>query len=171
MKRIRYEWSEPVTRKYIRDSTFTASHAFSKTVMALLATRQPRKYDSGDLVNLRNDFMRRADSLNFHHIFPKAHLKAQQYEYWEINRILNISLVDEFLNKSTIRDRAPSDYMNDFYETNDNFEASMKSHLIRTHYTEGDEHASAAIWDDDYPKFIKERARDVVDLMKSKLAT
>ena len=169
MKRVRYEWAERVNMNYIRDATFTASGAFSKTVMALLATQQPQKYDSGDLVNLRNDCMHRADSLNFHHIFPKAHLKAQQHEDWEINRILNISLVDEFLNKSKIRDRAPSDYMKQFKEVNDDFKESMETHLVRTHYTKGNEGKSAAIWSDDYRQFIKERARDVVALMKSKL--
>ena len=104
-KRVRFDWVAPINTEHVRDSTFSASQAFSKTVLALLASLQPQKYSSGDLVNLRNDWMRRADSMNFHHVFPKSYLKKNDYEDWKANRVLNISLVDDFLNKRVIRAR------------------------------------------------------------------
>ena len=170
-KRVRFDWVAPINTEYVRDSTFSASQAFSKTILALLASLQPQKYGSGDLVNLRNDWMRRADSMNFHHVFPKSYLKKNGYEDWKANRVLNISLVDDFLNKRVIRARAPSEYMQDFENENENFKETMSTHLIQVHYLDNDEQIWAAIWDDDYERFIDERALAVVELLKSKLVS
>ena len=168
-KRVRFDWAAPVSKEHVMDAGFSASKAFSKTVLALLASLHPQKYDSGDLVNLHNDWLRRADSVNYHHVFPKSHLRKKGYEDWEANRLLNISLVDDFLNKRSIRARPPADYMQEFNGSNDNFEATMQTHLIETHRVDDDLEASAAIWSDNYDRFIDERASAVVDLLKSKL--
>ena len=168
-KSTRFDWVANLDADYCRDANFSASQAFSKTILALLATLQPEKYSSGDLVNLQNDWMRRADSMNFHHIFPRAHLKGEDWEDWEINRVLNISLVDDFLNKRVIRGRAPSDYMKEFRKENENFDDTMGTHMIRVHSRGRSKKNSAAIWSDDYRRFIDERAEDVVELLKSKL--
>ena len=161
-KRPRYDWAAPVELDYFYDTTFSASSAFCKTVLALLASLHPKKFDGEDLVNLQNDWMRRADSMNFHHVFPKAYLRKNEYQDWEANRILNISLVDDFLNKRIIRARPPSDYMADFSETNDSFAKTMKSHLIATS-------KNASIWQDDYERFLDERGEALVKLLKKKL--
>ena len=168
-KPVRFDWVEPVTSEYIRDRTFSASQAFSKTVLALLASLQPQQYNSGNLVNLRNDWMLRANSVNFHHVFPKSYLKGTVEEDWEANRILNISLVDDFLNKRVIGARPPSEYMKEFKNQNGKFTTIMSTHLIETHYVKDNEKASAAIWSDDYERFIDERALAVVHLLESKL--
>ena len=168
-KAVRFDWVADVDADYCRDATFSASQAFAKTILALLATLHPEKYSNGDLVNLQNDWMRRADSMNFHHIFPRAHLKKDGWEEWEINRVLNISLVDDFLNKRVIRGRAPSDYMEGFREENESFDDTMETHLIRAHQQTRSERRGAAIWSDDYGRFINERAEDIVKLLKSKL--
>ncbi len=168
-KRVRYDWVAPVNAAYIKDSTFSASQAFSKTILALLASLQPQKYGSGDLVNLQNDWMRRANSMNFHHVFPKSYLKNKKnYEDWKTNLVLNISLVDDFLNKRVIRARAPSEYMQEFKNENENFEETMSTHLINVG---NDEQTSSAVWDDDYERFIDERALAVVKLLQSKLVS
>ena len=169
--RVRFDWAAPLTKEHVMDATFSASRAFSKTVLALLASLQPQKYDSGDLVNLHNDWMRRADSVNFHHVFPKSYLKNRGYEDWQANRALNISLVDDFLNKRRIRARAPSEYMDEFANLNDNFHETMSTHLINSERVEGDVEASAAIWSDNYDRFLDERASALVDLLNSKFVT
>lgn len=166
---VRFDWVASLDADYCRDANFSASQAFSKTILASLATLQPEKYNSGDLVNLQNDWMRRADSMNFHHIFPKAHLKKERWEDWEINRVLNISLVDDFLNKRVIRGRAPSDYMKEFKKENNRFAETMETHMVRVHAQGRSKRNSAAIWSDDYDRFIGERSEDIVDLLKSKL--
>ena len=165
--RVRYDWAAPVNVDYFIDESFSASRAFSKTILALFASRQPQNYRTGDPVNLQNDWMRRANSMNFHHVFPKAYLKGRGYDAWEINRVLNISLVDDFLNKREIRARPPSQYMDEFYEENDGFEEAMATHLIDAQWVENDEPASAAIWFDDYERFIRERADAVICLLET----
>lgn len=164
----RFDWVATVNAAYCSDASFSTSQAFSKTILALLATLSPEKYNNGDLVNLQNDWMRQANSMNFHHIFPKAHLKKERREDWEINRVLNISLVDDFLNKRVIGGRAPSDYMKEFRSENEGFEKTMESHLIRVKNHPRRSRHSAAIWSDDYDKFIEERAKDVIALLQSK---
>lgn len=128
----RLDWAIPIDEDRLINQRFSASSAFSKTILALLAGLGPRKYNSGDQVNLQNDNMHRANSLNFHHVFPRAYLKKQGYDEWEANRLVNISLVDDFKNKVLIRARPPSDYMTEFWEDLEgegDFEEIMKTHL------------------------------------------
>jgi hypothetical protein len=168
-KPYRLEWSAPITVDYLYGDVFSASKAFSKTVMALLASARPLKYNSGDLVYLQNDWLRRADSVNFHHVFPKSYLRKRGYEDWEANRTINISLVDDFLNKRVIRARPPSDYMADFEAENDAFVETMATHLISAVYDDDDEGSCAAIWSDDYEEFLGERASAIIELLSRKV--
>ena len=167
--KTRYEWAASVDVSYIGDTTFSTSSAFCKTVLALLASLQPRSFRDGRPVNLQNDWMHRANSMNFHHVFPKAYLKEQEYEEWQANSILNISLVDDYLNKRVIKARAPSDYMSEFEQENEQFEAVMKTHLIDTKVAKGRRKSTAAIWEDDYDEFLNERARSIVREVKKKM--
>ena len=162
----RLDWATSMNVDRIVDASFSTSTAFSKTILALLASLEPQKYDSGDRVNLQNDHMHRSNSLNFHHVFPKAHLKAKGYEDWEANRIVNISLVDDFLNKRVIRARAPSDYMDEFWT--DDLVDIMETHLIDVRWQDDDPTSTAPIWSDDYRAFVQQRARAIVREMRSK---
>lgn len=164
----RIDWSRPIEKSEVIDAPFSVSRASSKTILALLASINPKKYDSSDIVYLHNDSMRRSDSVNFHHVFPRAYLRKKGYEEWESNRILNISLVDDFLNKRVIRAREPSDYMEEFYYSNDEYQESMRTHLINATYDEDDEANNAPIWSNDYERFLDERANEVVKLMKKR---
>ena len=162
----RLDWATKFDPDRLIDTTFSVSSAFSKTILGLLATLQPQKYNNGDLVNLQNDYMHRANSMNFHHIFPKAYLKNNDYEEWEANRLVNVSLVDDFLNKRVIRARAPSDYMDEFWT--DDFEQIMHTHLIDSQWDEDDSEASAPIWSDDYDGFVEDRCNAILNLLEKK---
>ena len=63
------------------------------------------------------------------------------------NHILNITIVDDFLNKREIKANAPSKYMAKFSKTNRELDKTMKTHLI-------DELDEFGVWEDDYDKFI-----------------
>ncbi|MHC5830550.1 MAG: hypothetical protein ACYT04_85060, partial [Nostoc sp.] len=76
------------------------------------------------------------------------------YGDFYINHILNITIVDDFLNKREIGAKAPSKYMHKFQEENSDLSNTMKTHLIEKLNTFG-------IWDDDYDKFFDERAKVV----------
>lgn len=165
-RRPRLDWSTPIHVDHLVDETFSASTAFSKTILGLLASLRPQKYNNGDLVNLQNDHMHRANSLNFHHVFPNAYLRDKDYEDWEANRLVNVSLVDDFLNRSLIRARPPSDYMDEFWD--DDFEEILKTHLIDAHWEEDEPESSAPIWSDDYERFIRDRAKAIVNELRKK---
>lgn len=82
---------------------------------------------------------------------PRAYLKKEGVEEFKINHILNITIVDDFLNKRKIKANPPSLYMDRFNKTNSNLEATMSTHLI------GDLE-EFGIWDNDYSRFLKARA-------------
>ena len=163
----RLDWVVEFSTERLTNTTFSVGTAFSKTILGLLASREPRKYDSGDRVNLRNDHMHRANSLNFHHVFPKAFLKKKGYEDWEANRLVNISLVDDFLNKRQIGAKAPSEYMESFWD-DDHSEHILKTHLIDAYWDEDSSERRAPIWTDDYDRFIEERAKAIITRLKRK---
>ena len=68
-----------------------------------------------------------------------------------INHILNITIVDDFLNKREIKDSPPSTYMARFKTENPKLAETMKTHLI----TDLDEFG---VWNDNYDKFFEKRA-------------
>ena len=167
----RLDWAIPIDKDRLIDQRFSASSAFSKTILALLAGLGPRKYNSGDQVNLQNDNMHRANSLNFHHVFPKAYLKNQGYDEWEANRLVNISLVDDFKNKVLIRARPPSDYMTEFWEDLEgegDFEEIMETHLIDAYWEEDEVESSSPIWSDDYDQFVEDRTEAIVGELRAR---
>ena len=53
--------------------------------------------------------------------------------------------------------------MEKFEDENKGFSKTMATHLIDTHYDEEEGDNCAAIWTDDYTKFIKERTGAIVE--------
>lgn len=144
-------------REWLAAQEFRANEAFSKTILAILAREDPRSFDTHSKIDLDNSAMQRGNSRNFHHFFPKAFLRKKGVgpAGYDANSIMNITLVDDYLNKRSIRARAPSEYLNEFSNENNHFRKSMKSHLI-------DVSKTAAVWEDDYERFLLERADKVI---------
>ena len=115
-----------------------------------MAYQQPKSFIDDSIVNISNYWLKQANSKNYHHFFPKAYLKKNNVDDNKINHIINITIVDDFLNKRKIRDKAPSVYMSGFKEQNPNISGTMKTHLINL----GD----FGIWDDNYDLFFNKRA-------------
>ncbi len=158
-ERLRYEAplsdaEDALDPSDMTEKEFRAGNSFSKAVLCALAHMRPRSFDTGGDVALDNAWMRRGDSKNFHHVFPRAWLRKKGYDDWQGNSVVNISLVDDILNKRKIRDRPPSDYFTQYAEENPRFESTMKTHLIAA--GEG-----AAIWSDDYDRFLLTRAKAI----------
>ena len=103
-----------------------------------------------------------ARSRNYHHFFPKKHLRRAGYEDWEANSILNITLVSADLNKRKIRAKAPSQYMGEFRDSNDDLDATMRSHLI-------DDLNAFGVWIDDYDAFLRQRGERVLSEIEKRL--
>lgn len=150
-----YDWSIDTSAEFIKDNGwFSTSRSYIKAILCIYVYHQPKSFNDNSIVNVSNYWLKQANSKNYHHFFPKAHLKKQDYLDRYINHILNITIVDEFLNKREIKANAPSKYMDKFQAINHDLETTMKTHLIENLDTFG-------IWNDDYDQFLSERAKVV----------
>jgi hypothetical protein len=147
-----YDVGVDTSASFIRENgLFNAGRAYIKAILCLFAYQEPKSFIDDSQVRISNDWLKRANSKNYHHFFPKAYLSKQGWEDWQANHVANITIVDEFLNKREIRDKAPASYMRYFEKKNPNIAKTMRTHLIRL--------KSFGIWENDYEKFINRRCR------------
>ena len=73
--------------------------------------------------------------------------------YFYVNHIVNITIVDSFLNKNIIRAKSPATYMSDFLDKNDDLKNTMMSHFIDIE--------KDGIWENDYNKFYDNRVKRI----------
>lgn len=109
-----------------------------------------------------NSWLKASISKNYHHFFPRAYLRDKGLPNWQINTILNITIVDDHMNKREIRANPPAKYMETFKKSNKKLDETMKSHLINDLDTFG-------IWDNDYEKFLEARGKHVIDELNQQL--
>ena len=153
----KYEWSIDISPENLQnDGYFSTGRSFIKAILCLYAMQKPKSFDNHLDVNIDNSWLKIANSKNYHHFFPKSYMEKNQqhWEYWQYNNILNITIVDGYLNKNKIRAKAPSVYMKSFSEDNSALEETMKTHLI-------DDLNSFGVCSDDYERFFNERAKIV----------
>lgn len=146
----------------LMDRWFSAGEAFCKAILCLYAYHQPRRLDTNGLVKIDNSWLKQSNSKNYHHFFPNAYLKNKGYAYWQSNCILNITIVDDYLNKRKIKARAPKDYLAEFQEQNPNFSETLRSHLIP-------DLALGGVWEDNYEKFQIARGELVAQELNARL--
>ena len=130
---------------------FSTGRSFIKAILCLYAYLQPESFASGAKVQIANDWLKRANSKNYHHFFPRAYLKKREEEHFYINHVANITIVDDYLNKNEIKAKAPSAYMKGFRKENRQLQQTMETHLIDLD--------TFGIWEDDYDLFFRERCK------------
>lgn len=165
LKDVPPDYEEPVdiTVDYISDhGWFATGTAYIKGLLCLLAYQQPQSFADNALVTINNSWLKQANSKNYHHFFPKAYLLKKGEDLFWVNHIANITIVDDFLNKRSIRDRAPSRYIAEYQRANPRLNAALKTHLI------GDPQ-SWGILDDDYDRFFKKRLKRFSRELKKRL--
>jgi hypothetical protein len=158
------EYDAPVdirAEKLISDGNFRVGAAWSKAILCLYANEIPKKFNNDTDVNISNDYLKQSNSKNYRHFFPKAYLKRVGIDEEKANNIANITIVDDFLNKKVIRDKAPSDYMESFKITNSKLEETMKSHLIDINDDE--------IFTNNYNVFLNNRIKRIIEKLKEKI--
>jgi len=141
---------------------FRTGDAFCKAILCLYASFQPHSFATNHLVNIDNSWLSQINSRNYHHFFPRAYLKKRDYPDWKANSILNITLVDDFLNKRKIGAKAPSQYINEFAKENREISNSLATHLI-------DDIEAFGINTDDYETFIEQRGQKILAELKKRL--
>ncbi len=160
----KYDTPVDITTDFIlNNGTFNIGSAFIKALLCVLAYQEPKSFADESDVAIDNSCLKQSNSKNYHHFFPKAFLKKQNnIEEWKINNIVNITIVDDFLNKRQIRDKAPSVYIKEFIKINPNIEKTLATHLIG-------KPEECGILEDDYNKFINSRLAKFNDELKKRL--
>jgi hypothetical protein len=143
---------------------FRASDAFCKAILCLYAYHLPRSFKSDGLVTLDNSWLKNAKSKNYHHFFPKAYLAKSGVDENRANSILNITMVDDYLNKREIGAKPPAAYMKSFRRANKKLEQTMHTHLI-------DDLDEFGIWENNYEAFLRKRGKKVLSELQSRLST
>lgn len=158
-----YDEPVDVTPAYIEDhGGFATATAYIKGMLCILAHQQPKSFADNALVNINNSWLKQANSKNYHHFFPKAYLEKVNVEYRRINHIANITIVDDFLNKRSIRDRAPSNYLAQYAENNPELVQTLNSHLIGNPEEWG-------IYDNNFDLFFQNRLQAFSAELKKRL--
>ena len=145
-----YDYPVDTRKEFILDNGwFNTGRSFIKAILCVLAARQPLSFVDNSEVNIGNDWLKQANSRNYHHFFPKAYLRRQGWHEDLSNHIGNITIVDDFLNKREIKSKKPSVYMGEFRRRNPALADTMHTHLINVD--------KYGIWDDDYKRFLDRR--------------
>jgi len=146
----------------LKGQWFSAGNAFCKGIICLYASFRPFSFDGEGEVELGNAWLKRANSKNYHHFFPKSYLWKKGYDDWYANSVINITLVDDYLNKRTIGSKAPGTYMKTFERTNDKLNKTMRTHLVDNLNTFG-------VWNNEYDTFIRKRGKRIIDELNKRL--
>ncbi|WP_088008348.1 GmrSD restriction endonuclease domain-containing protein [Indiicoccus explosivorum] len=159
----RYDTQVDTSPEFIEENGwFSANRSFIKAVLCLMAYQEPKSFSDDSTVVMNNDWLKQANSKNYHHFFPKAYLRKKKEDEFYINHIVNITIVDDFLNKSRIRAHAPSKYMEMFKKENGGLAQTMKTHLIEDLEAYG-------IWEDDYEVFFEKRAAKISEELTKRI--
>lgn len=150
-----YDWAIDVSASFIEENGyFSTGRSFIKAMLCLMVRKGPRSFDNNVPVQLDNDWLKQANSKNYHHFFPKSVLKKWGVEDRWANHIANITLVDDYLNKRVIMAQTPSTYIKKFAKENEHLERTLATHLIGKPETFG-------ITDNDYDKFFAKRCQRI----------
>jgi len=146
--------------KDLIETGFSAGSSYCKAILCLLAYHEPKDFQDNGKVILDNSWLKVANSKNYHHFFPKAYLRKNNIG--NENSLVNITLVSADLNKRRIKAKAPSIYIQDFLDENDELPTSIKSHLI-------DDLNNFGVLSDDYLVFLEKRANSIFNELKKRI--
>ena len=132
----------------------SAGNAFDKAILCIMAYAEPKSLNNNAKVRLDNSYLSIATSKNYHHFFPKAYLKRKKQDEFA-NALANITLVDDYLNKREIKDKAPKEYITKFQKENTNLVNTLKTHFI--------ELENFGIFDDSYDLFLQKRTEKLAN--------
>ncbi len=158
----RYDWSVDTSSDFVeQNGWFAVGRAYIKALLCILAYQEPKSFVDNSVVRISNDWLKQANSRNYHHFFPKVFLRKTGEDDFYINHIANITIVDDFLNKRLIQAQSPSRYMRAFAKHNSLIDPCMKTHLIRLQ--------TSGVYEDNYNKFFAQRCRAFARELKKRI--
>jgi hypothetical protein len=80
-KQPKYDWPVDTSPIFIGENGyFSAGRSYLKALLCLLAHHEPKSFIDNSVVTISNDWLKRANSKNYHHFFPKSYLeKTEEY--------------------------------------------------------------------------------------------
>ena len=149
-----YDYPVNPTKEFIElNGAFNTGRSFIKAVLCSLASKKPKSFKNNSDVFINNDWLKRSNSKNYHHFFPKGSFKGMHANDVRINHIANITIVDDYLNKREIGAKKPSVYIREFSKKNSQMERTLRTHLINLE--------RAGVRENDYNKFFSYRCRAI----------
>lgn len=158
-----YDWTIDISNDGIyNNGWFSAGRSYIKAILCIYAYQLPKSFNDNSIINISNNWLKQANSKNYHHFFPKAYLAKKNIDNFKINHIVNITIVDDFLNKREIGAKSPAVYMKKFIKQNkEEIYATMRSHLIDLN--------TFGILENDYDKFFNERLKAIHKELKKRI--
>jgi len=156
----KYEWAVIINKEFIEaNGWFSTGKSFTKAILCLYAKQKPKSFDNNLDVIIDNSWLKIATSKNYHHFFPKSWMakNRKDIDYYYVNNIVNITIVDGFLNKNVIKAKSPETYMKTFDKKNDELEETMKTHYIDIN--------KDGIWENDYDTFYANRLKRITNAL------
>jgi len=151
-EKLDYNFKVMLDKDEIKKWQFSTGDSYCKAILCLFSYFNPKSFDNNADIILDNSYLKKSNSRNYHHFFPRAYLKSNNIG--NENSIANITLVDAYLNKRKIRAKSPKEYMGNFKNRNANLHETMKTHLIDDLFDYG-------VWDNDYEKFLDKRSEKI----------
>jgi hypothetical protein len=138
---------------------FRSNTAHSKILILLLAFSKPLDLLTSQSIDT-GDALYHGNTKEFHHFFPRDYLKSKGVATRKANVLANFVMLTAASNKR-ITNRAPSDYLKEVKkELGGNLDKVLARNLI-TH------EAFEAAMQDDYDKFLDERAKGIASAVSS----
>ncbi|WP_405210565.1 DUF262 domain-containing protein [Dokdonia sp. Asnod2-E02] len=118
-----------IDRDALRNASYSSKGVYSRAILALYATNQPKDWKFTDRNVIAENFFFSTDKPNLHHIFPTDYIaKNPGANIINNNSLMNIAYLTQITNLE-ISNKNPLDYICD-YETNPDFPKAIESHLI-----------------------------------------
>lgn len=158
-----YDWGIDISSEFILENGwFNTGRSFIKAILCLYAHRAPKSFNDNSIVNISNNWLKQSNSKNYHHFFPKSYLAKKREEDWRINNVVNITIVDDYLNKREIAAKPPSKYIGKFMKDNEHIIEAMRTHFIMDLDAFG-------VMNDDFEKFLTMRSNAISSELRSRI--
>ncbi|OOY24902.1 hypothetical protein BMI91_00165 [Thioclava sediminum] len=155
-------WNIPVAitdAEALINTNFATGNSLCKAILCLFAHEHPRNFNNDSVVLLDNSYLKIASSKNFHHFFPKDHLRTNGTA--NENSIVNITLIGADLNKRQINKKPPKTYIPKFEESNQAMRDTLRTHLI--------DREGMGIDSDNYELFLAKRAAKIWAMIEARI--
>ena len=166
-KKPNYEWEINFSAdRLIEDAEFNPNSSFIKAILCIMISQPPLSFRNNGTVRVSKPWLSRSNGKNYHCFFPKKFLKGIGVDDSHANSVVNITIVEDDLEKEKIGTKPPSEYIREYMKKfeagNSKFAKTMRTHLI-------EDLKKFGVLDDDYNTFTRKRAEVIRKEIKKRI--